>query len=163
MPLALHLSFHLALAVLAGLLIGHYFKKPWLGIMAGILGGFFIDLDHVLEYFLVFGPHFNLWMFFNGRQFLASSQIHLWFHAWEYIPVLLAAAYFFRRKTVILCFILALTFGGFLHLISDCLMNQYPPRNYSLIYRWSRDFSTQRLLDPGQYQEYLHYKRAVGF
>ena len=63
MPLALHLGIHFALAVLSGYLLGSYFNNKKLGVIFGILGGFLIDLDHVLEYFLVFGPSFNLQYF----------------------------------------------------------------------------------------------------
>ena len=162
MPLYIHLLFHFVLAVLSGLLFGIYFKRPWLGVIAGICSGFLIDLDHVLEYFLVFGPRFDIFLFFNGRQFLASDQIRIFFHAWEYIPLLLLLAYFFRKKTVVLAFILAFTFAGAIHLVSDCLINYYPPRNYSIIYRAKKGFLTEKLLDPSQYKQFLHQRKMVG-
>lgn len=165
LSLPLHLSIHFVLAILVGYAVGRHFKKIRLGIIAGVLGGFFIDFDHVLEYFLVFGPHFNLWMFFNGRQFLASDRIRLWFHAWEYAPIILLAAWLFWRKNKIsvATFLFALALGGFVHLMTDCVLNLYPPRNYSIIYRASQNFSTRQLLSPEQYREYLYDQKAVGF
>jgi hypothetical protein len=161
-PLPVHLSIHFILAVLVGYLIGYHYKKLWTGIIGGILGGFLIDLDHVLEYFLVLGPHFNLVDFFNGRQFLVSDQIHTWFHAWEYIPILLLVAWLCRRQKAVATFLLALTLGGFVHLVSDCLINNYPPRNYSLIYRYEVNFSTQKLLNADQYSKYLRDRSSIG-
>ena len=161
LPLPLHLSIHFVLAVLAGYLVGRHFKKIWLGIIGGVIGGFFIDLDHVLEYFLVFGPHFNFIYFAAGRQFLVSNKIHLWFHAWEYVPIVLAAAWLFwrQRKIAVATFLCALALGGFVHLVTDCVVNEFPPQNYSLIYRWSKDFSAPRLLSPEQYQRNLEHKQ----
>jgi len=161
-PLPLHLLIHFTLAVLAGYLVGRRLGKTELGIIAGILGGFFIDRDHILEYFLVYGPHFNLVYFLEGRQFLLSDKIRIWFHAWEYIPVLLIVAYFWRRQKAVYVFILALTLGGLIHLMTDCLINQYPPQNYSLLYRSRHNFSAQELLSPEQYYKYQKDRQDFG-
>lgn len=152
-PLPLHLFIHLALAVLAGYLVGRHFKKVWLGIIAGMLGGFFIDLDHVAEYFFTFGFHFNLYNFLQGQQFLQSDKIILIFHTWEYVPVLLLIAWLLRRRQSLSVFLLALTLGGAVHLATDSVINHFPFCNYSLIHRWSVGFSTQQLLGPERYQE----------
>lgn len=160
--LPLHLFIHLALAVLAGFLIGRHYNKVKLGLIAGVLGGFLIDFDHVLEYFFVFGLHFNFYQFLQGQQFLASNRIFLIFHAWEYIPLLLGLAWLLRRRRGVYVFLLALTLGGTVHLATDCLVNKFPPQNYSIIYRWSVNFATPKLLSPEQYQRHLEEKRLAG-
>jgi hypothetical protein len=154
-PLPLHLFIHFTLAYLAGLAVGIRFKKVEIGIVAGILGGFLIDLDHLLEYFLFYGWHFNFQYFIEGREFVLSDQIHLWFHAWEYVPIILLFAYLVRRRQALAAFLAALALGGLIHLASDCLINDYSARNYSLIYRYWVDFSAPALLSPEQYQKYL--------
>ena len=161
-PLPLHLAIHFILACLVGYLVGARFKKIWLGVVAGIIGGFLIDLDHILEYLLVYGWHFNITYFLEGRQFLTSGKIHIWFHAWEYIPLILIAARLLRPKKTIYVFLIALACGGFIHLVSDCLINQYPPQNYSLFYRYEKDFSAERLLSPTQYQKYIEDRQSFG-
>ena len=158
LPLPLHLLLHFVLAVLAGWLVGRRFDKTALGIVAGILGGFFIDLDHVLEYFLVLGPHFNIVYFLEGRQYLTSSQVHSWFHAWEYVPPLLFLVWLLRKHVAGAVFVLALTLGGAVHLATDSVVNQYPVRNYSLIYRWRSNFAVEKLLNPAQYREFMEDK-----
>jgi len=160
--LPLHLFIHFILAVLVGYLVGSHCRRPYLGIIAGLVGGFFIDLDHVLEYFLVYGPHFNIVYFFEGRQFLSSNQIHLWFHGWEYIPVILLAAWLLRRQKTVSIFLSAMILGASLHLATDCLINQYPPRNYSLFYRYSQNFSASKILDAIQYQKYIEDRKYFG-
>ncbi len=160
-PLSLHLFIHFILAVLAGLLVGHYFDKEKLGIIAGVLGGFLIDLDHVLEYFFTFGLHFNLNYFLTGRGFLISNKIFLVFHAWEYIPILLIIAWLLRRRKNISIFLLALTFGAIVHMTSDCFLNNYPPRNYSIIYRAVKRFDASLLLNPSQREWNMELKREL--
>lgn len=153
------------MAVLSGLFVGLYFRKTadWrIGFIAGILGGFLIDLDHVLEYFFVFGLHFNIHYFIEGRQFLLSDKIRLVFHAFEYFPLLLLSAYLTKHKQALSVFLLALGFAGFVHLVSDSFINNYPFRNYSIIYRASKGFSTPDLLSPTQYQNNLEYKAELG-
>ena len=88
MPLYIHLSIHFILAVLVGYYFGWRFKQVWLGIIIGIMGGFLIDFDHVLEYFLYYGWHFNMQYFIESRQFLLTDKIRIYFHAWEYFPLL---------------------------------------------------------------------------
>jgi hypothetical protein len=161
-PLALHLFIHFILAVFAGFLVGRHFGKVKLGIIAGVIGGFLIDVDHILEYFFTFGLHFNFIYFIEGRQFLISNKILLIFHAWEYIPVLLIIAWLLRRRRNIYVFLLALTLGGAVHLVSDCLINGYSPRNYSLIYRLGKNFNASYMLSPAQQELNAQYRQVLG-
>lgn len=160
--LTTHLLIHFSLALLSGLIFGFIFKKIYLGIIAGIIGGFFIDLDHVLEYFFVFGLEFDLNNFLNGLQFLTSDKIWLVFHAYEYFPILILLAYFLRRRFTLALFIIILAFSAFLHLVSDSFINNYPPKNYSIIYRASKSFSAPNLLNDEQWQRNLKVKESLG-
>jgi len=147
MPLSLHLSIHLFFALLCGYLAGRYFKRLELCLIAGIMAGFFIDLDHVLEYFLVFGLDFNLQYFIEGRQFLTSGRNFLIFHAWEYAPLLLLVGFLLRQKKAALsAFLITFALAGSVHLLSDCFINGFSPRFYSLSYRASRGFWADKLL-----------------
>ncbi len=158
LPLGLHLSIHFIIAIICGLSFGLYFKKPYWGLLAGLLGGFLIDLDHVLEYFFAFGLKFNLYEFLNGYQFLSSDKIYLIFHAFELFPILLILVYLLVKKKTLSFFLLTLAFSGFVHLISDCYINNYPPRNYSIIYRASKNFSAPELLREHQWEANLKAK-----
>lgn len=162
LPLPVHLLIHLVLAALTGRLIGWKLKRPEWGLIAGLIGGFFIDLDHVLEYFLVFGWHFNLGLFLDGRQFLESGLIRIFFHAWEYAPIFFLLAWLFRRKITIMTFFTALAVSGIVHLTSDSIINNYPIYNYSLIYRYQSDFSAKQLLNDQQYSNFLEAREYFG-
>ncbi len=160
-PLSLHLFIHFFLAVLVGYFIGLELGFMFWSVTAAILGGFFIDLDHVLEYFLVFPWHFNLKSFFADRQFVQSGKIHIFFHAWEHIPLLFILIYLFRDYKILSVSIFSLTIGGIVHLISDCYINNFPIKNYSLFYRYRHHFSAQELLKPEQYQKHLLKKQNL--
>ena len=161
-PLYLHLSIHFSLAVLTGYLAGRYFKNIWLGIIVGIAGGFLIDLDHALEYLLVYNWHFNLGYFFDGRQFLLSEKLRLLFHAWEYVPILLGAAYLFRNHKTVKIILITLALAGTVHLLSDVVINQVPLKFYSLSYRASENFEMKNLTSPAIYEANQELKRELG-
>ncbi len=163
LPLSLHLLIHLFLAIIVGYFSGRLFKKPALGILFGIIGGFFIDLDHVLEYFLVFGPHFSLTYFSQGRQFLVSDKVHLFFHAWEYVPLLLISAYLLRKKKIIALILVSLALAGGIHLLSDSIINQEPLKFYTMSYRASVNFSAPRLMSAEAYEKNQDLKKVLGF
>lgn len=158
MPLPVHLFIHFSLAVLSGLVVGRYFHKVWLGVAVGILGGFLIDVDHIIEYLLVFGPHFNLGYFFSGRQFLISDKIRIIFHAWEWVAIVLFLAYLMRGKRLIKIILITLALGMLVHLVSDCVINRYPLKFYSIIYRHGQGYEAARLLSPAQWAENLEMK-----
>jgi hypothetical protein len=162
MPLSLHLAIHFFSAILVGYLAGKHFKKIPLGIIVGICGGFLIDLDHILEYFLVYGPNFNLLYFIQGRQFLLSDKVHLWFHAWEYVPILLIFAYGFRKNKTVQTILITLALAGSVHLLSDSIINQYPLKFYSLIYRSEQGFSAEKLIGEANYQKNKESKLELG-
>lgn len=162
LQLPLHLAIHFLLAILSGYLAGKHFKNLKLGILVGFCGGFLIDLDHVLEYFLVFGPHFNFLYFTQGREFLASNSLHLWFHAWEYIPILVIIGLLFKKKTTLKTIFITLAFAASIHLITDMIVNQYSFNFYTLTYRAEHNFSAKELMNPESYQENQELKLELG-
>lgn len=161
-PLPIHLLIHFSLAILSGYLTGKYFKNIKLGILIGFIGGFLIDMDHVLEYFLVYGPHFNFLYFIQGRQFLASNQLHLWFHGWEYVPVMLVLGVLFRKNKIVKTIFLTLAFAVSVHLATDMIINRCSFSFYTLTYRAERNFATQKLMSPESYQENQELKMELG-
>ncbi len=162
LPLSIHLSIHFIVAGLVGLLAGKFFNELKIGIIAGIMGGFLIDLDHVLEYFFTFGLRFNFTHFFQGRQFLVSNRMLSIFHAWEYILVILLVIFLVRRYHNIKIFFITLVLSATVHLVSDCIINKFPPRNYSIIYRAAKGFNSSLLLDADQLEANNRLKRDLG-
>ena len=162
MPLALHLSIHFLVAIIVGCITGLYFKKLPYALIAALIGGFFIDIDHVIEYYIYYGPHFNLSYFLDGRQFLMSDKIYLIFHAWEYAPILFLIAWLLRKRKALAIFIFTLALAGTVHLVSDVLINHYPLKFYSISYRTNQNFSTPNLLTSEEYQKNIEAKGRLG-
>ena len=161
-PLPIHLLIHFILAMLSGYLAGKYFNKLSWGIIAGFCAGFLVDLDHVLEYFLVYGFNFNLVYFLQGRQFLISDKIHLWFHAWEYVLFFLLLAYLLKKIKIAKIIFISLGLALSVHLLSDSFINKYPPLFYTLSYRAGADFSARTLMRPEDYQKSQEAKYWLG-
>ena len=162
MPLYIHLFVHFILAVLVGYYFGSRFKQMRLGIIVGVIGGFLIDLDHVLEYFLVYGANFNIQHFFESRQFLVTDKIRLYFHAWEYFHIILFLGLFFKSQEKCKIIFLTLAFASAVHLTTDVFINQYGFKYYSIYYRYLNNFSAPLLLSPELYQMNLEYKEKLG-
>ena len=104
-----------------------------------ILGGIFIDLDHFIDYFLFFGPKFNLNDFF-GFSYLESGKVYVFFHSWEIIFLLLAVGIYFSSSALLI-----FCFGLSLHLAIDNLQRKNP-FIYFLSYRIAVGFDRRRLL-----------------
>jgi len=162
MPRWIPLSLHALLAGASGWIVGRVFGRARLGFLAGLLSGFFIDLDHVIEYFFTYGLSFNLNYFLEARHFLISEQAIIIFHAWEYALPLLVLLLICRKRPAAASFIAAFLLAMLVHLISDCLINSYSPRYYSLIYRHQVNYQLSSLQSPAQYQETLELKAKLG-
>src|SRR3989344_955256 len=88
MYLLKHEAIHLSISLLIGYFVWKKYHKPIPAFAAAILGGFFIDIDHLFDYFLVFGLNFNLDYFLNSYQFISSRKVYVPFHAWEWVILL---------------------------------------------------------------------------
>lgn len=162
MSLPLHILMHFVLALTVGFFVGGFFQKRDWGVFVAFFGGFLIDLDHLLEYFLVFGWQFNLTYFLEGREFLLSDKIHLWFHAWEYVILFLGLGFIFKKRKILEATFIVLAFSIAVHLISDSLINRYQLKYYSLAYRAEARFAAEKLLSPDDYLQNLELKKNLG-
>ncbi len=145
MSLFIHLLIHASLALLIGYLLGLYFGRPVLMIFVSLLTGFFIDIDHLLEYLIYFRV-FNLNSFLASQHLIESGQVFLYFHAWEYVILLLILALIFHRRYLIKAVLITAALSMFVHLVSDCFINSMPFKYYSIIYRAKHNFEIERIL-----------------
>ena len=158
MPLLLHLSIHLGFSLLAGLIIFLIWRKPLLSFSGGILGGFFIDLDHFIDYFLAFGLKFNLDYFSHGYQFLKSGKVYVLFHGWEYVIILIAVVFVLKSKRW-KAFLFAIALGAFFHLGTDLVIDEgMSIKNYSVLYRARNDFLIEKIVTPEHFKKDLEKK-----
>ncbi|MCX6761935.1 MAG: hypothetical protein NTY33_03815 [Candidatus Moranbacteria bacterium] len=162
LSLPLHLSIHLFLSLFAGLIVWRIWKKPRLAVILGLIGGFLIDLDHFIDYYLVFGWHWNWHYFRDGYQFLKSGKIYVLFHGWEYVIILVLLVFLFKNK-YIETILLALALGAFFHLITDVVVDDTPIKSYSIIYRIKHNFDIYYINSPENYEKYLKKRARVKF
>ncbi len=104
-----------------------------------ILGGIFIDLDHLIDYFLFFKNRFNPADFFK-LNFIKSGKVYVFFHSWEINFLLFIFGLGIKSSPLLI-----LTLGMSVHLIIDNLQR----KNlffYFLIYRIIKKFDLKVLL-----------------
>lgn len=161
MSLPLHLSIHIILSLLAGFIVFKITKKSLISFFFALTAGVAVDFDHLIDYFMTFGWHFNFYYFENGYQFLKTDKIHIWFHAWEYVIIFIVLAVIFKSKLIKTIFF-SLALGLFFHLGADCILNEgMKPQAYSIAYRIENDFNIERLVTPEHYKKHLEQKKII--
>lgn len=172
MSLFFHELTHIILSLLIGFTIWKKIHKHFSVFIVALLGGVFIDLDHLFDYFLAFGTKFNLTYFTSGYQFLKSDKIYIPLHSWEIVIICFLLFLFFSYfknfmnftnlitlKTLLLVFSLSL----FLHLSFDTISNELPISSYSFIKRYNANFELKALTYPEHYRRHLEEKALLKF
>lgn len=162
MELSVHLLIHLLISLFSGFIVWKLWGRPLLSFISALTGGFFIDIDHLLDYVFAFGLSFKLQSFFAGSQFLESDKIYVLFHAWEYVIILLILTLIFRSK-IVKSVMLGLALGMFLHLSTDVFINGLPAKSYSVVYRLESSFDLKNLVTKEHYKRHLDLKNSLGF
>ena len=81
------LIMHLVSAVLIGALI--YLKTYNLVyLMIFIMGAVFVDLDHLIDYFIYYKNKFRLYDFMRCL-YLRSGKVYVFLHSWEMVIIIL--------------------------------------------------------------------------
>lgn len=162
MELSIHLFIHLLLSLFSGFIVWKIWKLPLPSFVSALIGGVFIDIDHLLDYVFAFGLIFNLESFLWGSQFLESDKLYVLLHAWEYVIILLILTLILRSKTA-KSVALALVLGIFFHLGTDVLINGLPAKSYSIIYRIKSGFDLKYLVTEKHYQKHLEQKSLLEY
>ncbi len=173
MNLFYHELIHVVLSLLIAFSIWKLFplksKIYHLGsvIAASLLGGFFIDIDHLFDYILAFGIRFRLDYFFKGYQFLKSDKVFLPLHSWELVIFLLILSfilskiYHLRSKIKLPALLLAFSLSLFFHLVVDMTVDNVTANGYSLVYRATHAFDLKYFVPSKHYQKHLRLKNEI--
>lgn len=125
------------------LLIGAYLYKKyrlWFIWPAVFLTGFLLDIDHLFDYFLYYGPQFSLDTFLQTNHFVDAQTVYVPLHSWEISILLIFLGIKSEPKKVQALFLaLGLSLGG--HLIWDQITNPANILAYSFIYRILNNFT----------------------
>lgn len=140
MSLLIHELIHFTISLLIGLLLYRQYKDYRL-IIASLIFGVFIDLDHFIDFFLNYGLNLNLTNFFVGNYFDESGKVYVLFHGWELIPLYWLMAKFIGKKLKIKGLEWAISLAIFGHLIFDNLAYTHHPLAYFFTYRFLNGFT----------------------
>ena len=137
--------------ILSGVL--YLMTKSWGMAASCFISGILIDLDHVLDYLIIYGwRSFTIRRFFYVFYHVQLKRIYLLFHAWEWLLFLLVAAGITDWNP----WFTGLFAGIGLHMILDYIHNGGYIWSYSLILRWRNNFDFETTF-PGL----LKYKHQV--
>jgi hypothetical protein len=138
---------HILVSITTGLVFFYFWPKRNLKIFLftlnlALLGGLWIDFDHLFDYFHYYGWQFNLQDFFKADYFRLSGKNFIPLHAFEYVAILIIIAKMQKEKIKKLSFsLVAVTI--LLHLLTDIGLFRIPPQNYSIIYRIATNFTAK--------------------
>jgi hypothetical protein len=119
--------------------------QDWRLIVACLLAGIFIDIDHLLDYFLYYG-------FSSGsvgiketladvNYFDLSEKVIVFFHGWEFVPLTWILGKWLGIKLKIRGLEWALALSYFGHLLVDHFSFPHHPLGYSFVFRLLNKFS----------------------
>jgi len=129
--------------IVAGILYSIF--RSWGLAIASFISGIFVDLDHIIDYWIEHGWRFNLKHFFNyfdDKNFVNRRRLFFVFHAWEWLFLLFVVAMMSNWNMWITGFLV----GYGQHMILDEIYNSFKYRirpfvwGYFLVWRWKNGF-----------------------
>jgi len=130
---------HFSLSLTAGLFFSFKFGNFWL-LPPALVFGFFIDADHLFDYFAYYGAKFNLRKFFSAKTYIEKSgKVYVLLHGWEYVGIF----WLMGRLVGIPGLEWAMGFSYFFHLLWDNFSFKHHPLVYFFIYRLLNNFSLE--------------------
>lgn len=137
MSLVWHESIHFFVSFLIALFV-FYRYGSWKLVAIVFLVGFFLDIDHLVDWILANGSLDDI---VTGHYFASSQKAYVLLHSWELlIPWWIYIIYF---KKFDLGWVVTLAFIG--HLLIDQFSYSTQPITYFLSYRILVDFQLDRL------------------
>jgi len=139
--LIIDMGCHLIVSSFVFIIIYIFFKSWQLAFLA-FFSGILIDLDHLVDYFLVYKTNLEAKKFLAGHQFLESKKAYVFLHGWEWIIIILLVGFLtgFMRPAI------AMALGILGHLIVDQTLGfKHEPLFYFLTYRFIKKFDFEDL------------------
>ncbi len=138
-------TIHFSLSLLVGIIVGYLFDNYW-AIPLALLGGFFIDGDHLIDYFIHKKfRELNTREFFKGEFFDDAGKVYVFLHGFEYVAILVVCGLIWPQIAwVFYSFALA----NFLHLLYDTLYNGAVWPTYFIVFRMYHNFSHKKFNFP---------------
>ncbi|GAB4534560.1 MAG: hypothetical protein Fur0020_01310 [Thermodesulfovibrionia bacterium] len=116
--------------------IVYYLSRSWELTTTSFLAGVFIDLDHVIDYFLHEGVRLDIKDFFRFYKEERYKRLTIMFHGWEWLILLLLLSWISDWNPVLTGVLIGFT----QHLLLDKFYNVSRFGSYSFFWRWRRGF-----------------------
>ena len=100
---------------------------------------YFLDLDHLIDYFMFYGLKFSLLQFLSLENFKITGRATVFLHGWEYVLFFGYLAYQKGKKKMWKTIYMVIVLAMLPHLIWDTI-NVGDPLFYSLIIRIVRGY-----------------------
>ncbi len=162
MKLFVHILIHVLSSIVTGFIVYLFNGQLLISLMAAFIGGTLIDIDHLIDYYIVFGSSFKLKYFFQGYQYMKGERLFIVFHGFEHVFIFIFLSVFIGG-TFLKPLFQGIGAGMLVHLIFDSLLNDVPLSTYSLTQRIFKDFSLPKLVSKKHYQKHLKQKRKISF
>lgn len=131
---------HVALStIISGILYAIF--KSWELSIASLIAGIFIDLDHLIDYFIEHGLDIHLKSFLPFFYEEKHNKITLLFHGWEWLLCLGVATVLTKFKP----WVTGVLIGYGHHIVFDYFYSKTSVLTYSLIWRCKKNFDSQTL------------------
>ncbi|MFA7244314.1 MAG: hypothetical protein WC080_03455 [Patescibacteria group bacterium] len=129
--------FHFLISSAAGLAVGYFSGNYW-AVLFALISGFFIDADHLIDYFLYTKfKKFSLAEFKSGLFFDYAGKVYVFAHGFEYAIIFIALGIVFSQYGWIFY---SLGVSNLLHLLYDTIYNGAVWPTYFLIFRIVHNF-----------------------
>ncbi len=135
---------HLPISIVVGLTLHQLTGSGYL-ILAALLGGWLIDADHLIDYFLfcfLRGNKPRLADFLKGTYFQDSGKVILPLHSLEISFIVILVGYVFDCSHA--DFLLSFGLAHSLHLAQDQLQHRPHKFGYFIMWRLSHNFATHK-------------------
>ncbi|MCX6812240.1 MAG: hypothetical protein NTW79_01265 [Candidatus Berkelbacteria bacterium] len=132
---------HFVLSVAIGLVVGKLTGNFW-AVPLAIASGFFLDADHLIDYFIHRGWKFNINDFFSGKHFDDSGKVYVFFHGFEFAIILIVLSLIFPNLGWLF---FSLGFANLFHLFYDTFCNGAVWPTYFLTFRIAKNFDHKKL------------------
>ena len=140
----MRLAGHIVSSLGAGTIV-YLIWHSFTGMAAAVLGGIFIDLDHLFDYAMRYGfnpAKFSFKKFCDMAKTLDSQKVYFILHSLELLIIFWLAIFIFKWGI----FWLGLAIGVTMHIFFDQFINRTHPFTYFLTFRIIKGFKTEDIL-----------------
>jgi len=141
-----HMLIHFLLATIACYAVYFLFRDPR-AVVICFAAAILCDLDHIFEFWAAYGFTLNPIKFWKvtlskRNYFKETGKVHLFFHGWEYIIIVMIAGAVTSKYNLAVSFSL----GYGLHLLWDQVNFGKHALSYSLLFRLQQDFDLEKII-----------------